>query len=287
MKSTLKYYIKLLTSKNIKKILNNYSDYNIKEVNKNSIILIKETNFKYEIVKIQGARQLIHVTCEKRPKGIIVTELQEAFDTTAYSRGENILVELTETRFVFTNSKLVQLIPNLNDLSLDEVVEILRFTTVNGEAVMKTHFTTYMSYMVKTGSGNWEKSAIIPTKTYLNGEDVSMLYDDVNGNDKLYRIHDLYNGIMNLRNVNDIQNISLGLLTTDAFGLKTLKNITFDENKLVGNPLEVMSQEQIDYIKKYFIDKIGYNGDIRYDRESLLECITYREPNCELTKKKQ
>ena len=38
------------------------------------------------------------------------------------------------------------------------------------------------------------------TYTLVNGEDISRIYDIVNGIDKIYRVYDLYNGIENERN---------------------------------------------------------------------------------------
>lgn len=285
MKEQLKYYLKLLKSKDIKRILEPYAGYSLEEVNKNSIVLTKETNFKYEKVELQQENLLVHIICEKRPKGIIITELEYLFDTTAYSRGENILVRLSEARYVLTYSKLASLMINTNNLNLKEIYQRVRLTPINLVSDMKTSFSTSMHYMIKSEGGKWVRSGVIPTMTYLNGEDISLMYDTVNGNDKLYRIYDLYNGIMNLRNEKDIKDISLGLLTTDAFWLKDLRGITFKENAIVGKTLDPMNQEDKNYIKNYYIQKVGYNGEIKYDRDSLLECITYEAPSYEIVKR--
>lgn len=266
----LKKYQKLLTDKNIKKILDNYKkDYIVKQVNEKSITLTKESENKYETVHIYDNSYVSHYVCEKRPHGIIFTELEQSFDYTAYSKEEKQLVHLIEKRYVLTNSKLKKLFGDISHLSIKEIYEKLLTIPIILDADIKTHFSTYIDYMIKDSNGNFVQSYKLSTRAFLNGTDISKTYDCINGNDRLYRVHDLYNGIINERNKNDIQNIKNGILNLEAFDYKKTSGITDKENTLVG--------EQINKsVKDFFIEKDKKSSKVKHKQLTVLTGITFK-----------
>ena len=82
--------------------------------------------------------------------------------------------------------------------------------------------------------------------------------------DRVYRIYDLYRGVINSRNEKDIDLIRSGLLSQDAYDLKGLRGITEKEDSIVGKPLDEMS----------------------LDRDSVLVSITQQKPDDNLIKNK-
>ena len=106
-------------------------------------------------------------------------------------------------------------------------------------------------------------------------EEVSRLYDIVDGPDKLYRIYDLYHGIINPRNELDINCISLGLISPYAFGLRTLRKIDKQEEQLVGKSNVLVSDDYCNYVSNLLKDKYNCNIDKDLSRDSILEGIGY------------
>lgn len=149
-----------------------------------------------------------------------------------------------------------------------------------------TKFSTHMSYYYSTlDDARKFKDTIYSTKTFLNGQDISRIYDTVDGKDKLYRIYDLYKWIINSRNENDINAINLGLLNSDAYDLMSLKEITEKEDLLVGESSQKYSEEYIDYIKEMLNDKFGYTGNIDLSRETIVTGIVYQMSGPERAKR--
>ena len=267
----LKKYQKLLTDKNIKKILDNYKkDYIVKQVTEKRIILTKESESKYETVEIYDNSYVNHYICEKRPHGIIFTELEQSFDYTAYSKEEKQMVHLIEKRYVLTNSKLKKLFGDISHLSIKEIYEKLLTIPIILDADMKTHFSTYIDYMIKDSNGNFVQSYKLSTRAFINGTDISKIYDCINGNDRLYRVHDLYNGIINEKNKNDIQNIKNGILNLEAFDYKKTSGITDKENSLVGEPINKA-------VKDFFIEKDKKISKEKHKQLTVLTGITFKK----------
>ena len=66
MLTKLKNYSRLLKNPNFERIIGKYStDYKLVSVNKTNVVLIKESQFKYEIVEIYEGAFISHVICEK------------------------------------------------------------------------------------------------------------------------------------------------------------------------------------------------------------------------------
>ena len=80
-----------------------------------------------------------------------------------------------------------------------------------------TTFATHMNYYFNWDVGRQITDNFYPTKTLVNGENLSMLFDVNDGPDKLYRVYDLYRGIINPRNEGDIISINSDFMSEEAF----------------------------------------------------------------------
>ena len=246
--TNLKLYHELLKDPTIRKIVGEYEDYTLTSISENCLFLVKETPIKYEkvTISIRTPKSVEHIICELRQSGIIVTRLEKAYNKTAYSNNQDILVNLSEQRFVFTNKTLKKLLTNIDMFFPKDLYAKLRLIGMRTNADMHTHFVTSMKYFIQNSAGKTVQSSYIPTRTYLNDLDITYLYDLVNGNDKLYRIYDLYNGITNERNRKDIETIDLGLLPKQCFNYKLLSGISEKEEALVGKSInQIITGEKI------------------------------------------
>lgn len=228
---------------------------------------------------------LFHRILEKKDDGIIYSIIQKYFALTYRFGDQVVLTDLSEQRNVITKDSLNILINNF-DFNNEQITKMLiRLIMLENKTNLKdqsdyfSEFSTHMNYYIYCNSMRPYTDNIYPTRTYLNGEEISSLYEFCDGPDKLYRVYDLYRGIMNQRNENDLKEISLGLTAKDMYDLKTLRGITEKENYLVGKPFNIYTDDYIDYLKNLLADEFGYKGNLQLNRESILQAIT-----CQLDK---
>ena len=206
-------------------------------------------------------------------------------------KNKNVLVDLIEDSYVFSRDKINRIIDREDFSDVRLMYILLKIKKASMENDLKdicdlhNRFSTHMNTYVQCRSGRTIKDNIYPTRTYLNGEEFSSLFDINDDADKLYKVYDLYNGLINTRNENDINSINLGFLSEDVFGFRKLKGITSQEDELVGRSNLEVSNDYINYLSKLFYDKFGYKGEIKTDRESLLKGITYKMSGPELAKR--
>ena len=221
------------------------------QVSRYGLWITKTSSNKYE--KIDFHRTFSrHEIAEKCSNGLIYSTIDTRYTN---RNGDNykelILYSLEECRYTFTNETMAKLFGN-SSLKELEGVRVLTLLCMLRKAI---------------DYGN------------LNA---------VNGFDTVNRVYDLYRGIINTKNEKDIDLIHAGLLSQDAYDLKGLKGITEKEDSMVGMPLDGVrvSTEYTNYLKQLF-SKYGYNGDLQLDRDSILNAITYHEPETELTSKQK
>lgn len=257
----------------------------------NKISILKCTDDSAERIAVEEDLLLSHRIVEKRPKGIIYSIIQKQFGASRRFQNEVVLVDLIEQRNVFVKDNIECLLGNI-DFQNDRLSKCLlklrmleHKTNLKEQADYSSEFSTHMNYYVNWEGGRQITDNIYPTRTYLNGEEISKIYDVDNGPDKLYRIFDLYSGIINGRDEKDLNLINLGFLSKDAYDLKGLKGITEHENFLVGKSQKSVSDEYINYLKKMLNEKFGYTGDLQLERDSILCGITYYMTGPELAKR--
>ena len=258
----------------------------------NSISLTKYNEFSVERITVDENMLMTNISVEKREKGVIYSTLQKQFAPSSRFGNQIVLVDLAEQRLTFTKEKLEELFSNFDFDTSRLMKYLLKFKVIERKVNLKeqsdyfNEFSTHMNYYYST-LDNPRKyvNNIYPTKTFLNGQEISSTYDIVDGKNKLYRIYNLYRGIINLENENDINAIHLGLLNPNGFYLMSLEGITEKENSLVGESLQRTSEDYINYIKEMLNNRFGYTGDINLSRESILAGILYQMSGPEIAKR--
>ena len=228
---------------------------------KSTVVNLPQDNNEY--VKV------IDVIKEERDNGCIVEVIEKNYDFTIESEDEKVLVDLISNRYVFDKNISIYDINNFEQL-----------------CNMKTTFESHSKTLLKpVDSLRWYTDSPYSTYTKINSEDISYIYDVVNGNDKIYRIYDLYNGIINERNSDDIFSIHLGLLRKAAFGYKEINGINAKENEICGDCKKSLSTQESTFVYNLINKRIGYKKrfDI-YDINSIIEAITYEETAPEIAK---
>lgn len=290
--SKLKRLSKLLEDKDIKiiveEILEGYELTNDEEfifssksddkitlsINKDKYIeLMKISSNKIEVKIIDTSSNIREITYELRTNGIIITEVMKIYGYSRFSKEKKNVTSLYSDSYVLTKDKINNIYPVIisnGEYNIERLHEIIDISIVKNNADLVTNFETHMM-----GYGPYEESKkmynYFTTRTYLNGEDISYIYDIVEGPDKLLRIYDLYNGLVNRRNYNDIFYINIGCLRSEGFYLKEVKGIVEQENNLVS--------EGIDSNKPYLegialLKRISPTGGVCLDsREELLKSI--------------
>lgn len=255
----------------------------------NKLSIMKNTDSKAERIAIDENMLLTDRVIDKRQDGIVYSLIQKQFAPSSRFN-QVVLTDLVEQRFTLTKERINSLLKNVDFDNSRLTNLLLKLRMLESKVDLKSQsdfyseFSTHMNYYLNCGDGRKIKDNIYPTRTYLNGEEVSSIFD-VDGSDKLYRIYDLYNGIINPRNENDINSINLGFLSQDAFNFKELKGISEQEDSLVGTPLVNVSDTYVNYLREFFDQKFGYKGSIGLDRDSMLLGITYQMSVPEIAKR--
>jgi len=255
----------------------------------NKLSIMKNNNSKAERIAIDENMLLTDRVIDKRQNGIIYSIIQKQF-TPSSRFNQIVLTDLVEQRFTLTRERINSSLKNVDFDNIRLTNLLLKLRMLESKVDLKSQsdfyseFSTHMNYYLNWDGRRKIKDNIYPTRTYLNGEEVSSIFG-VDGSDKLYRIYDLYNGIINPRNENDINSIHLGFLSPDAFNFKELKGINQQEDSLVGTPLVNASDTYVNYLREFFDQKFGYKGSIGFDRDSMLLGITYQMSGPERAKR--
>lgn len=245
----------------------------------NNVELMKSTNNKIERIAVDENLILIHRTVDKREKGLIYSIIEKEFAPSENFKNQYALIDLIERRYTLTKENIETLMDNIDFDKATLIHILLKLMKLENKINLKekcdyySEFSTY-AYIV----GDLGYGYIDDTLTFLNGRNISKEYK-IKGQDKIYRVFDLYNGIINTRNEKDIISINSGHLGRDAYDLKKLEGITDQEDLLVGKSLENVPEDYLQYLKQMLYNKFGYEGDISLDRESMLSCILYNSPN--------
>ena len=251
--------------------------------------ITKNTDSKTERISIDDNMLLTDRIIDKRQNGVVYSIIQKQFAPSSRFN-QIVLTDLVEQRFTLTRERINSSFKNVDFDNIRLTNLLLKLRMLESKIDLKSQsdfyseFSTHMNYYLNWDGVRKIKDNIYPARTYLNGEEVSSIFD-VEGSDKLYRIYDLYNGIINPCNENDINSIHLGFLSQDAFNFKELKGISEQENSLVGTPLISVSDMYVNYLREFFDRKFGYKGSIGLDRDSMLLEITYQMSGPERAKR--
>jgi len=251
----------------------NYISLNL---SRDKIYITKSTDDTKEIIFINDNHESISRKIEKRENGIVYEITKKDYDFSKRFNNKIVLTDIENERYIFTNNNLEKLNINSNNTSLAGF--LIKFRKLEREINLISRsdlyniFSSHMNYYYKYSNGRNNYNNIYPTITNLNGQNVSSIYDLIDGEDKIYRVFDLYKGIINPRNEKDLHSIHLGLMNSDSYDLKSLKGITEKENELIGKSLE-NNQDYINYLKELFKNRYNYNEEIKFNRDFILNDI--------------
>ena len=212
--------------------------------------------------------KVIEIVKETRDSGCVIEVIEKKYDFSIESE-EKVLVDLVSDRYIF-----------------DKDVSIYNTNNFEQLCKMKTTFESHFKTLINPNNFiRWYTDSPYSTYTKINGKDISYIYDIVTGTDKIYRIYDLYNGIINKRNSNDIFSIHLGLLRKSALGYKEINGITAKENEICGNYKKRLSTQESTFIYNLINKRIGYKKEFDiYDINSIINAITYKKTATEIAK---
>ena len=248
-------------------------------IGKNFINLIEYRNNRIKSISIDMNMSLNKQIVEKRDKGILFIDVVMNYGYASRFMDENVLVDLYEKRYIFTDNKLEEIF-NYDNFSEEKIKNIyINLKSLLTRGIIKecsdyySEFSTHMNYFVDCMGKRRFENENFSNVSYLNGNDVSILYNGVEGVDKLFRIYDLYDGVITLRNIDDLNYICFGIIDGDAFGLRGLTGIKEEEEKLIGAVDEELEKKYINQLKQIFGSKFKVNKDIKYDRDYILNVV--------------
>ena len=285
MLEVIKFKSILKKNKNVFKDIIN--DMTIKSLKGNNIIFVDSKG--NEIISEINDSNIIFRFDDK--KNVIVNlpqddknECVKVVEVVKNERDNGCVIEVIEKNYDFTIESEDDLISNR--YVFDKNISIYDINNFEQLCNMKTTFESHFKTLLKPVD-SLRRYADSPYSTYtkINGEDISYIYDIVTGSDKIYRIYDLYNGIINERNSYDIFLINLGLLRKSSLGYKEINGITAKENEICGECKKRLSSQEITFIYNLINKKIGYKKQFDiYDINSIIEAITYKKTAPEIAK---
>lgn len=240
----------------------------------NDSIIFKFNNKKNITVKLpqNNENECVNVTevvKEERANGCIIEVIEKKYGYSLDSENEKILVDLISFRYVFDKN-----------VSIDDINKFEQLCKM--KTIFESHFKTLQK---PVDTSRWYTDSPYTTYTKINDEDISYIYDVIDGDDKIYRIYDLYNGIINERNSEDIFSMHSGFLRKSALGYKETNGITAKEDEICGNYKKSLSIEESTFIYNLIFKEIGYKKQFDiYDINSIIEAITYKKTATENAK---
>jgi len=240
------------------------------------LIFKKNSNSGLQIQIIESGPIVNEVNYEIRPNGIIITKVTKIYGYSRVSKDKKHITDLLSESYTLTSETIKN---NYSEIITDEkynlalLQEKIDINNLKDLADLVTNFETHIrTYQIVKGKLIGPPYSSV---TILNGEDISHIYDAVDGPDALSKIYDLYNGIINSRNKYDMFNVNFGILRSEAFHLKAVKGIVAAEDNLVSNTITLS-----DYYRQYqnILKSMSPSGEVSFEsRESMLESIRIRK----------
>lgn len=257
-------------------------------IDNDSVHITRMENNVFSNIAIYDTQVMRQSDIEKREKGLIYTETCKRFARSKKFNNESVLTDLEQERYTFSADTINTILNGIDYKEADLNQIFIRLKTLGMKANLEdaadlfTTFSTHMNYYFNWDGGRQITDNFYPTKTLVNGENLSMLFDVNDGPDKLYRVYDLYNGIINPRNEGDIISINSDFMSDDAFDYKRFIGITDTEDEIAGESKKTFSPEYVDYLTTFFREAFGYTGNVELDRFSLLAAINHQNGYTEI-----
>lgn len=251
-------------------------------IDSDSIHVTRNENGVFSNIAFYDTQVMRQADIEKRDKGLIYTETCKRFARSRKFNNSSVLTDLEQESYTFSADTINTILNDKDYREVDSNQIFIRLKSLGMKANLEdaadlfTTFATHMNYYFGWEGGRQITDNFYPTKTLVNGENLSMLFDVNDGPDKLYRVYDLYRGVINPRNEGDIMSINSGFMSEDSFDYKRFIGITDTEDEIVGESKKTLSLKYVDYLKTFFKEAFGYTGSVELDRFSLLAAINYQ-----------
>ncbi|MBE6154379.1 MAG: hypothetical protein E7163_02220 [Firmicutes bacterium] len=236
---------KLLNGFRQKEIIFNKGGYKATvNLQDNSITILIVSKNGLERIKINDDLILNHEILKSESDKFIFTVVNKVFCSSKRFGNKVVLSDLSESKYILLKNK------NLSkyNITLNEIYVKIKNLNIkrklSGIATICSNFSVHMNFYYPGDGGREIVAFPGSTRTEFNGEDVSYLYDIIDGEDKIYRIYDLYRGVINSRNVQDINAIRLGIMPSLGFNLWNKKYMDAQEEFLLSSCAESMSEDK-------------------------------------------
>lgn len=237
------------------------------------IILSKYSDYFYERTRIDGNLILSKKSLEKREKGILFTDVVKKYCVSKRFKEKTVLSDLFEIRYAIVNENVCNLMKtdNIDEVRLPNLFLKLYYLSNEKLSLLSSLTNNFDTHMGIIYNNPWkfirnDKNSFFPTNTYFNGQDVSRVYDMINDDEyKLYRVYDLYRGVVNNRNLIDVKSIFDAWLSSSCFLLES-EGISKKEEDIIGKTIN----EDVLNSKKYLISALI--RDLNSIQSKLLDC---------------
>lgn len=178
-------------------------------------------------------------------KGANVEIVERIYGKSKYDKNKNALLDLQSTNYVISNYS-----------SIGELRDI-EFLQKN--SMLTTTFSAHMKHFYRVdGEVRNFVSTKYPSHVFFNGEDISHVYEFVDGIDKISRIYNLYIGNVK-KESDDVMAICTGLVDESSFNYKS-KSIANQVQELIGELRDDDVQDQM--IEEYIEQQLGKSKPI-------------------------
>lgn len=200
---------------------------------KDSLFLSTKDDFKYDGFSFWIEENEIYVTEIKidiHKLGANSEIIVRKYGKSRYDENRDVLLDIQATSYV------VKKYSNFSQLMDEEYLK--------NNSSLTTVFSAHMRYFHKIeGEIRSVASTIYPSHVYFNGEDISQVYEFVDGIDKISRIYNLYAGNVK-KESDDIKTIITGLADEKSFNYKNTA-IGNQVLLLIGELRDIDVQEQM------------------------------------------
>jgi len=202
---------------------------------KGGLVISRKSRFQYDGFWFSITENKIYVTeikVDLHKCGANVEIILRDYGKSRYDKNHNALLDLQSTNYVVKNYS------DVNQLFDEDFLKT--------NSLLITAFSAHMKYFYKVqGEAREFVTSIYPSHVYFNGEDISIVYECVDGIDKISKIYGLYSGnISRTYDNNDIDTIINGIAGEGCYDYRQ-KHIGEQIRSLIDEKLDVDIQEQM------------------------------------------
>ena len=212
-------------------------------IDKNCICFSTKDGYSYDgfcFEFVENEISVNEIKVDSHKKGANVEFVQRLYGKSRYDKDKKALLDLQSTNYVIKGNCSFEKLTDTNFLERN--------------SSLTTIFSAHMKYFHQIeGEIRSFVNTIYPSHVYFNGEDISQVYEFVDGIDKISRIYNLYVGNVK-KESDDIKIIITGQVNKNSFNYKN-KNIGNQVQELIGELMDMDVHEQM--IEEYIEQNLG------------------------------